>query len=142
MARTILIESNISSRFWAEAISTTCYIINKVFFRPILEKTPYEVFKGKKSNVSYFHVFGCKCFILKNANDRTGRFEEKSDEGFFLDYPTTSKAYRVFNKKTQSVEESVNIKFQDSAQNQVVETQLEETELARDITKSTSPAEV
>jgi len=80
MTRTLLIESNISSHFWAEAVSIACYIINKVFLRHILEKTPYELFKGKKPIVSYFHVFGCKCFVLKNANDRSGKFEEKLDE--------------------------------------------------------------
>jgi len=80
MAKTLLIESKISSQFWAEAVSTTHYIINGVFLRLILEKTPYEVYRGKKPNISYFHVFGSKCFILKNANDRFGKFEERSDE--------------------------------------------------------------
>jgi len=74
MAKTLLIESNIYSRFGVDAICTACYIINRVFLRLILDKTPYELFKGKKLIVSYFHVFGCKCFILKNVNDRNGKF--------------------------------------------------------------------
>jgi len=110
-----------------------------VFLRPTLEKTPYEVYKGKKPIVSYFHVFGCKCFILKNANNRTEKFEEKSDKGIFLGYSTSSKAYRVYNKKTQSVEESMNVKFQDLVENQEDHTHLEESEPASDFTKSTSP---
>lgn len=138
MARTLLIESKISSRFWAEAVSTACYIINRVFLRPILDKTPYELFKGKKPIVSYFHVFGCKCFILKNANDRVGKFEERSDEGIFLGYSTSSKAYRVYNKKSQSVEESMNVKFQDSVQDESSQTQYDETESALDLQMSTS----
>jgi len=80
MARTILIESKISSHLWAKAISTTCYIINKVFLRSILEETSYEIYKGRKPNISYFHVFGYKCFILKNAYDCPSKFEEKSNE--------------------------------------------------------------
>jgi len=114
MSRTLLIKSCISSHFWAEAISTECYMMKRVFLRPIIEKNSYELFKGNKPIVSYFHVFGCKCFVLKNANDRTGKFGEKSDEGIFLGYSTTIKAYRVFNKRTYSVEESTNVKFQDS----------------------------
>jgi len=139
MARTILIKSNISSRFWAEVVSTACYVINRVFLRHILEKTLYELFKGKKPIVSYFHVFGYKCFILKNANDRIGKFEEKSDEEIFLGYSTSSKAYRVFNMKTQSVKESMNIKFQDSLQNQLIQTQPKDSKPASDFIKSTSP---
>jgi len=139
MARTLLIESIISSRFWVEAISIACYIIDRVFFRPILEKTPYEVYKGKKSNVSYLHIFGCKCFILKNPIDLSGKFKEKSDKGIFLDYSITSKAYRVFNKKTQPVEESTNIKFEETQPDQ---TQLGESEPVSDFTKSTSSKEV
>jgi len=65
MARTLLIESRVSSRFWAEAVSTTCHIINRAFLKLILKKTPYEVYKKKKPNIYRFHVFGCKCFILK-----------------------------------------------------------------------------
>jgi len=118
MTKTLLIESNIVTRFWAEVVSTTYYIVSRIFLRPILEKSPYDLFKGKKPIVSYFHVFGCKCFILKNANDRTGKFEERLDEGIFLRYSTSIKAYnRVFNKKSQSVVESMNVKFQDFMHN-------------------------
>jgi len=84
MARTLLIESRISSRFWEEAVFTTYYIINIVFLRPVLEKTHYEVYKGKTPNISYFHILGCKCFILKNGNNRPGKFEERLDGGIFL----------------------------------------------------------
>jgi len=108
-----LIKSKISSRFLAEAVSTTYYIINGVFLRPILKKTLYEVYKRKKPIVSYFHVYGYKCFILKNANDRSEKFKEKSDKGIFLWYSLTSKVFRVFNKKTQSMEESMNVRFQE-----------------------------
>jgi len=114
MAGTLLIKSKTSSRFLAKAVSTTCYIINRVFLRHILDKTPYEVYKGNKAKISYFHVLGCKCFILKNANDRSRKFEERLDEGIFLGYFTSSKAYRVFNNNTQTVEGFMNIRFQEA----------------------------
>jgi len=75
---------------------------------------------------------------LKNANDRTGKFEEKSDERIFLGYSNSSKAYRVFNKKTQFVKESMNVKFHDFLQNQLIQTQSKESEPASDFTKPTS----
>ena len=67
--------------------------------RPILKKTPYEILKSKKPNISYFHPFGCNCFVLNNGKDNLGKFDEKSDEAIFLVYSQHSKAYRVFNKK-------------------------------------------
>ena len=58
--------------------------------------------------MKYFRVFGSKCFIL-NDRDNLGKFDAKSDEGIFLGYFTTSRAYRVFNKRTKTVMESINV---------------------------------
>ena len=99
MARTILSDSNIEKYFWAEAINTSCYILNRISIRKILNKTPYEFWKGRKPNISYFHVFGCTCYILNNK-DILGKFDSKSDKGIFLGYSTSSKAYRVYNIRT------------------------------------------
>jgi hypothetical protein len=64
MARTMLDEYKTPGRFWAEAINTACYSINWLYLHRILKKTLYELLTGKKPNVSYFLVFGSKCFIL------------------------------------------------------------------------------
>ena len=64
MARTILHENNLPNYFWVEAVNTSCYILNRVLIRSSLDKTPYELWKNKKHNISYFKVFGSKCFIL------------------------------------------------------------------------------
>jgi transposase InsO family protein len=49
--------------FWVEAINTVCHATNRVYLHRLLEKTPYELLVGRKPNISYFWVFGCKCFI-------------------------------------------------------------------------------
>ena len=59
MARTMINETNVAKIFWAEEINTTCYIQNRLSIRPILEKTPYALWKNRKPNISYFHPFGC-----------------------------------------------------------------------------------
>jgi hypothetical protein len=64
MARTMLDEYKTSDRFRAEAINTACYTNNRLYLHRILKKTSYELLTGKKPNVSYFRVFGSKCFIL------------------------------------------------------------------------------
>ena len=64
IARIMLCENNLPKHFWAEAVNTACYILNRVLLRPILNKTPYELWFGNIPRISYFKVFGCKCFIL------------------------------------------------------------------------------
>ena len=109
-ARTMLSDSNLSNSYWAEAIGTACYVQNRVLVRPILNKTPYELFYERVPSVSYFRVFGSKCFIL-NTKDKLDKFDPKSDEGIFVGYSTRSKAYRVYNKRTQVIEETLHVSF-------------------------------
>ena len=110
MARTMLNKNNLPKYFWAEAVNTSCYVLNRILLRLILKKTPYKIWKNKKPNISYFKVFGCKCFIL-NAKDNLGKFDAKSDVGIFLGYSSSSKAFKVFNKRTMVVKESIHAIF-------------------------------
>ena len=114
MARTMLYESNLSKYLWAEVINTACYILNHALIRPILKKTPYELWKGRKSNIGYFHIFDCRYFILNNGKDSLDKFDAKSDEAIFLSYSTSSKTFRVFNKISLVVEESIHVIFNET----------------------------
>jgi len=69
LARTTLSESSLPKYFWAGAISTSCYVMNRVLIRPILKKTPYELFNGRKPNISHLRVFGCNCFVINNGKE-------------------------------------------------------------------------
>ena len=109
----MLNENNLPKYFWAEVVNTSCYVLNRILLRLILKKTPYELWKNKKSNISYFKIFGCKCFIL-NTKDNLGKFDAKSDVGIFIGYSTSSKTFRVFNKRTMVVEESIHVIFDES----------------------------
>ncbi|CAN0908179.1 Retrovirus-related Pol polyprotein from transposon TNT 1-94 [Linum grandiflorum] len=110
IARTMLNDFSVPIKFWAEAVNTACYVINRVLIRKNTMKTPYEIWKNLKPNISYFHPFGCRCFIL-NTKDHLGKFDAKSDEGIFLGYSNLSKAYRVFNKRSNKIEESIHVLF-------------------------------
>ena len=114
MARTMLIARGLPRNFWAGAVNTTCYILNRVLIRPITSKTPYEFFKGVKPSISYFRVFGCKYFVHVNGKRNIGKFDLRSDEVLFLGYSSHSKAYRVYNKRAMCVEESVHIIFDET----------------------------
>jgi transposase InsO family protein len=99
MARTMLDEHKTPDRFWAEAINTAYYSINRLYLHRILKKTSYELLTGKKPNVSYFRVFGSKCFILIKRG-RKSKFAPKAVEGVLLGYDSNTRAYRVFNKSS------------------------------------------
>src|ERR1044071_5153459 len=80
MARTMLLSSNLSQGYWVEAVNTACYILKRAMLRPILEKTPYELFKGKTPSIALLRVFGCQCFVLNNDKDNIGKFDPRSNE--------------------------------------------------------------
>jgi hypothetical protein len=111
MARVMIHSKNLAQHFWGEAVNTACHIINRVYLRPETNKTPYEIWQGKKPTVKYFRIFGRKCYILRDR-ENLGKFDPKSDEGMFLGY-TNNRAYRVFNKRTEIVMESINVVIND-----------------------------
>ena len=113
MARVMLLNKQIPQKFWEEAVNISCHIDNKIFFRAVTKKTAYEIWNGKKPRMKYFRVFGSKCYIL-NDWENLKIFDAKSDEGIFLGYSTTSRAYRVFNKRTKTVLESINVEIDDA----------------------------
>ena len=107
----MLNENNLPKYFWTGVVNIAYYVLNRVSLRPILNKIPYKLWKDRKPNISYFKVFGWKCFIL-NTKDNLGKFDAKTDVGVFLGYSISSKVYRIFNKMTLIVEESMHIKFE------------------------------
>jgi hypothetical protein len=125
MARTMLDEYKTLDRFWAEAINTTCYSINRLYLHRILKKTWYKLLTGKNTNVSYVRVFGRKCFILIKRGKKS-KFALKAVEGFLLGYDSNTWAYRVFNKSTGLVEVSCDIVFDETNGSQVEQVDLDE----------------
>nr|GEZ80230.1 retrotransposon protein, putative, Ty1-copia subclass [Tanacetum cinerariifolium] len=84
----MLADAKLPVTFWAEAVNTAYYVQNRVLVNKSQNKTPYELF-----------------------NDNLGKFEANGDEGYFIGYSMSSKAFRVFNKRTRRVEESLHVEF-------------------------------
>ncbi|KAK2410100.1 putative mitochondrial protein [Trifolium repens] len=112
-ARVMLHAKNVPYHFWAEAMNTACYVHNRVTLRKGTTFTLYELWKDRKPTVKHFHIFGSECFILADREPRR-KLDPKSEKGFFLGYSTNSRAYRVYNTKTQVVMESANVVVKDS----------------------------
>ncbi|KAD2805333.1 hypothetical protein E3N88_38710 [Mikania micrantha] len=113
-ARTMLADSGLPLSFWAEAVNTACFVLNRVHIVKRHNKTAYEVLYKIKPLISFFKVFGCPWFIL-NTKDSLSKFAAKVDSGYFVGYSQTSKAYRAFNLRTKIIEESINVKFNELA---------------------------
>ncbi|GKF65657.1 putative ribonuclease H-like domain-containing protein, partial [Tanacetum coccineum] len=109
-ARTMLADSKLPTTFWAEAVNTACYVHNRVLVVKPHNKTPYELFRGRTLVLSFVRPFGYHVTIL-NTLDYLGKFDGKSDEGFFVGYLMNSKAFRVYNIRTRKVEENLHTRF-------------------------------
>jgi hypothetical protein len=113
MARTKHDEHKTPRSFWADAISTACYISNRFFLRSILNLTPFELRFGCKPYVSHLGPFGCKCFILKHGN--LDKFESRSFDDILLGYTPHGRSYRLFNLETNTIIESCVMTFDETA---------------------------
>lgn len=111
-ARTMLNEAKLSDVFWKEAVGTAIHILNRGYLRANCDKTPFELWFGRTPSVKHFRVFGSKCYI-KRVNDTLGKFDARSDEGIFLGYSPTKKAFRCYNLKTRKIVESADVKIDD-----------------------------
>ncbi|KAJ9544955.1 hypothetical protein OSB04_024662 [Centaurea solstitialis] len=114
-ARTMLNASGLPLTFWAEAVSTACYTQNRSLVVKRFEKTPYQLLYNKRPNIKFFHVFGCKCYVL-NDREPIGKFDPKGDSAIFIGYAWDTVAYRVYVPGTKLVVVSTNGKFDDSFQ--------------------------
>ncbi|KAJ9544166.1 hypothetical protein OSB04_023873 [Centaurea solstitialis] len=111
--RSRLSEANLATQFWVEAVNTACYTQNRSLIVKRFRRTPYELFRNRKPSIEHLHIFGCVCYILNNK-DNLGKFDSKSDDGIFLGYSSISKTYHVFNKRRQTIEGTIHVKFDES----------------------------
>nr|GEU81554.1 hypothetical protein [Tanacetum cinerariifolium] len=107
-ARTMLIFSRALLFLWAEAIATACFTQNRSIIHRRFNKTPYELINGRKPDISFLYVFGALCYP-KNGREDIGKLGAKGDIGFFIGYSADSCAYRVYNRRTKKIIETMNV---------------------------------
>nr|GEZ55588.1 retrovirus-related Pol polyprotein from transposon TNT 1-94 [Tanacetum cinerariifolium] len=99
----------------AEAIATACFTQNRSLVIPRHEKTPYHIINERKPSVKFFHIFGFVCYIVRDG-ENLDKMKEKGDECIFVGYSTQSRAYKVFNKRTRVIMESIHVNFDELPQ--------------------------
>nr|GEZ72476.1 retrovirus-related Pol polyprotein from transposon TNT 1-94 [Tanacetum cinerariifolium]GEZ74697.1 retrovirus-related Pol polyprotein from transposon TNT 1-94 [Tanacetum cinerariifolium] len=106
----MLILSRAPLFLWAKAIATACFTQNYSIIHHRFNKTPYELINGRKQDISFLYVFGALCYP-KNDREDIGKLEEKGDIGFFIGYSVDSCAYRVYNRRSKKIIETMNVTF-------------------------------
>ncbi|GKD25334.1 putative ribonuclease H-like domain-containing protein, partial [Tanacetum coccineum] len=109
-ARTMLIFYKDLLFLWAEAINTACYTQNRLLIHLRYNKTPYELMQDKKPDLSFFHVFGA-LYYPTNDNDNLGKLDVKADISIFVSYAPAKKAFRIYNKRTRKIIETIHVTF-------------------------------
>jgi hypothetical protein len=104
----MIMDSKLTDIFWTQAVHTTVHIQNRVILRNNIYKTPYELWKGRPTNVKHFRVLGSKCYI-KREDDRLEKFDSHVDKGILVGYSSTRKAYKCYNLRLNKVVESINV---------------------------------
>ena len=117
-ARTMLIYSKAPMFLWAEAIATACYTQNRSLIHTLHNKTPYELVHDRKPDLSSLRVFGALCYPTNDSED-LGKLKAKADVGFFLGYSSDRKGYRIYNKRTRKVMETIHVTFDELSEQTV-----------------------
>ncbi|GJY79151.1 retrovirus-related pol polyprotein from transposon TNT 1-94 [Tanacetum coccineum] len=99
-----------ASFLWAKAINTACYTQNRSLIRLRYNKTPYELMHDKKPDLSFLHVFGSLCYPTNDSED-LGKLNAKADIGIFVGYAPAKKAFRIYNRRTRKIMETIHVTF-------------------------------
>nr|GFC61575.1 retrovirus-related Pol polyprotein from transposon TNT 1-94 [Tanacetum cinerariifolium] len=109
-ARTMLIFSRAPLFLWAEVIATACFTQYRSIIHRRFNKTPYELINDRKPDILFLHVFSALCYP-KNDREDIGMLGAKGDIGFFIGYFANSCAYRIYNRQTKKIIETMNVSF-------------------------------
>ncbi|GKA44581.1 putative ribonuclease H-like domain-containing protein [Tanacetum coccineum] len=94
----------------AEAIATVCYTQNRYIIIPTHEKTAYHIINDRKNSIKHLYIFGCTCYLTRDG-ENLDKMKEKGDPCILVGYSTQSKGYRVYNKRTRLIVESIHLRF-------------------------------
>ncbi|KAH9658981.1 hypothetical protein KPL70_023688 [Citrus sinensis] len=90
--RCMLLNANLSKGFWAEAVTTAAYLINRSTSSALGFKTPQELWSGKPPDLSNLRIFGCPAY----AHIKQGKLEPRAIKGYFLGYPEGIKGFKIW----------------------------------------------
>ncbi|KAL4367065.1 hypothetical protein GQ457_05G024220 [Hibiscus cannabinus] len=94
MVRSMMSHNDLSTSFWGYALETTAFTLNRVPSKSF-QKTPHEMWTGKRLNMSFMKVWGCKAYV---KHQMSTKLEPKSQKCTFVGYPKETKGYYFYNE--------------------------------------------
>ncbi|GKB81072.1 retrovirus-related pol polyprotein from transposon TNT 1-94, partial [Tanacetum coccineum] len=109
-ARTMFIFYKPPFFIWAKAVATACYTQSRSLIHTHFNKTPYELIRDRKPDLKLLHVFCAPCYST-NDNEDLRKLQSKADIGIFIGYSSSKKAFRIYNKRTRMIMETIHVQF-------------------------------
>lgn len=119
-ARCLLLDANLDKAFWAEAVATAAYLVNRAPARALEHKTPEEVWSGERPSLSHLRVFGTRVLAHIPKQSRK-KWDKRSKECIFLGYAEDGKGYRLFDACSRRVFKARDVIFLENAPNDKAE---------------------
>ncbi|GJX90918.1 retrovirus-related pol polyprotein from transposon TNT 1-94 [Tanacetum coccineum] len=119
-ARTMLIFSKAPMFLWTKAVVTACYTQNRSLIHTRHNKTPYELVHDKKPDLNFFRVFGALCYPINDSED-LGKSQPTADIRIFVGYAPSGKGYRIYNKRTRRIMETIHVQFDELSEPMALE---------------------
>ncbi|KAL2228217.1 UNVERIFIED_CONTAM: Retrovirus-related Pol polyprotein from transposon TNT 1-94 [Sesamum indicum] len=110
-ARCMRLKSGLPKMFWADAVNTAAFLINRGPSVPLNNRIPEEVWSGKKVDLSFLRTFGCSAYIL---NDDRTKLDAKSIKCTFIGYGTDEFGYRFWDDQNRKIIRSRNVIFNEN----------------------------
>jgi hypothetical protein len=111
-SRSSLSGAELGQKFWEEAVGTTCYLVNRSPSSALDDKTPHEVWTGKKPSLEHIRVFGCDPYVHVPKENRS-KMDKKVEKCIFIGYKDGVKGYKLWNLETKNIVYSWDVMFRD-----------------------------
>jgi hypothetical protein len=110
--RSMLSGVGLGQEFWAEAVGTACYLVNRSPSSMLYDKTPHEVWSGKKPSLQHLRVFGCDAYVHVPKKNRS-KMDNKVEKCIFIGYKDGVKVYKIWNPETKKIVYSRDVVFRE-----------------------------
>ncbi|CAG4987165.1 unnamed protein product [Colias eurytheme] len=115
-ARCLLFDAKMEKKFWAEAVNTAVYLRNRTLASG-LQKTPYELWCGRKPNLDHIRVFGSPAMVHVPKINRT-KWDKKAEKYILLGFAENTKGYRLYNPRTKKITTSRDVIIMETSRKQ------------------------
>ncbi|GKE55317.1 retrotransposon protein, putative, ty1-copia subclass, partial [Tanacetum coccineum] len=95
MVRSMMSKTTLLKSFWDYAFESAARILNMVPTKKV-DKTPYEVWHGKASKLSYLKVWGCEAVVKRDTFTKPDKLEPTSIKCIFVGYPKETIGYSFY----------------------------------------------